>query len=1071
MKRLIRILLPVLLCMLLTLTLWACDAAMGKLGNPDVASVRYADGFITWSAVEGAVKYRIRINDGSELTVASPQYPYADSANAFTIQITALDGKDKASETVSKTFMPLATITAVTVANDGTLTWEPVPGATAYEVQIDGGNVQMVAVTEYRGLNAGAHVVKVRPIVAGDSTYFSSWSAPQNITVLGTVDIADIKYSDGVITWKYVSGAAAYEVAVNGQVLDANCVATQLNYDAQRMDFEVTIRPIGNHSTTYDGVSSAPKRFIFLDPVTGITIADGILSWNPVENATGYQVKIDSQVYNVTECKYDKLTAGRSLNVQIKAIADGSSDFFSEWSETKSISILIAPIIQWNNLELDGDKKQNVVWDTVPGAYGYSVRLTAPGKAPEVFSYSEAQRYFEYDYLETGDYTVEIKALANPTADGVCDSVYSAPITVRRLGAPTFNGGASSSITSNPEKISEGFTVHFKGVTGASGYMLFRDNNLIRTSSSNEQTSFTDASFVDKDSLDAHEYTYWIRSKGSNGIVNGVVTLDSLSATALNFTITVLATPQNTDISGYTFSYGAVSGSYGYAISAERIRSTQNLSIDLSDMEAGVFDLMVCAKGNGSNVLASNYTAPIRVFRLTAPTNVRIDTVSVAGGRLIFDEVNHATGYNVRIGLDGEEVPSNQLQNLNSKISTQGTTFYVQSTANYFNSTRTEYYMSSIYGATTTFVKLKAPTFGEQPFSNNQLVWNMEGSFTPSYEVYDGNGTLLASPKDGRAYDISNLAGGMTYVFQVRAVGDGQLYDNVQYIDSDLSASISVYKLATPEVRIENGKYVWDAVASATSYSVYVDGVLKQAEYHVSGNTFSYTPDFDRLKTYTVQVIAIGNGGVGNYKIIDSSKCEILTETKQLVTPNVTYSYTEAQYSTTGAIVATVTSPVPYATGYVFSIGGRTQTVLGGTLYCESNPGSTGTFSVFVYALGGSFDENGYYYISSQTAGSETAVTVLGAVNASNVNVTVDNELVWTAVKGAVEYQITVTINGQTRTQIVTGNVTRLNLKTMFDGQTFTNVTIDIEIQVLGNGSSIISSEKTTVQKTNQSIR
>ena len=92
-------------------------------------------------------------------------------------------------------------------------------------------------------------------------------------------------------------------------------------------------------------------------------------------------------------------------------------------------------------------------------------------------------------------------------------------------------------------------------------------------------------------------------------------------------------------------------------------------------------------------------------------------------------------------------------------------------------------------------------------------------------------------------------------------------------------------------------------------------------------------------------------------------------------------------------------------------------------------------------------------------------------MNASNVNVTVDNELVWTAVKGAVEYQITVTINGQTRTQIVNGNVTRLNLKTLFGGATYSNVTIDIEIQVVGNGSTIISSEKTTVQKTNQSIR
>ena len=58
-----------------------------------------------------------------------------------------------------------------------------------------------------------------------------------------------------------------------------------------------------------------------------------------------------------------------------------------------------------------------------------------------------------------------------------------------------------------------------------------------------------------------------------------------------------------------------------------------------------------------------------------------------------------------------------------------------------------------------------------------------------------------------------------------------------------------------------------------------------------------------------------------------------------------------------------------------------------------------------------------------------------------------------------------------TKTTIVNGNVTRLNLKTLFDGQTYNNVTMDIVLQALGNGSSIISSALTTVQKTNQSIR
>lgn len=1071
MKSSVRILLAVLLCTVLIAALVACDKG-AKPANPDVNTIRYADGFITWDAVDGAAKYRIRINDGSELTVASPQYPYAETANSFTIYVTALSESDKESETVEKTFYPLATITALTVGADGVIRWDAVPGATSYEVQVDGGAVEVVPATEYRISGEGTHAIRVRPVVAGDSTYFSSWSAPQNVTVLGTPNAASIRYEDGLIKWDQVRDAKAYEITVNGQVLSDNCVGSSIRYDALHADFEVTVKALGDRITVFDGRASEPKKFVFLDPVTGITIADGILRWDPVDGATAYQVKIGTQVYTVTECKYDKLTAGRALDVQIKAVAEGSSEFFSEWSETKSISILIAPVIQWNNLELDGDKKQTVVWDTVPGAYGYVVRLTSPDSdVPEVFSYSEAQRFFEYDYLLTGDYTVEVKAMANPGSNEVCDSVYSAPITVRRLASPTFATGAQSAITSTQDRLSDGFTVRFQGVSGAAGYMLYRDNTLVRTSASHEQTSFTDASFVDQNSLNQHEYTYWIRSKGSNGIVNGVVILDSLSSSALNFTITVLATPQNTDISGYTFRYGEVSGSYGYAVSAERIRHTQATEVDLSDMEAGAFDLMVCAMGNGSNVLASNYTAPIRIFRLTAPTNVRIDTATVAEGRLIFDEVNYATGYNVRIGLDGEEIPSNQLQNLNSKISTQGTTFYVQSTANYFNATRTEYYMSSVYGATTTFVKLKAPTFGEQPFSNNQLIWNMEGTFTPSYEIYDGNGTLLGAATNGKAFDISNLPGGNTYVFQVRAVGDGQLYDNVQYIDSVLSQSITVYKLATPEVRLEDGKYVWDAVPSAVSYSVYVDGELKQAEHHVAAGTFSFTPAFDRLKTYTVQVIAIGNGGVGNNKVIDSNTCEILTKTKQLNTPVLSYGYTEAQFSTTGEVMATVTTPVPYATGYVFNIGGRSQTVTDGSLSCSNNTGSTGSFAVFAYALGGSFDEEGNYYIDSQSAGGENAVTILGAVNKSNVNVTVDNELLWVAVQGAVDYQVSVTINGVNKTTVVHGNVTRLNLKTLFDGQTYSNVTMDISIQAMGNNANIVSSEKTTVQKYNQNIR
>ncbi len=1061
MKKKIATLLLVVSALVLSLFgLTACGADPTKLEAPQNVRIDASSMAVVWDKVENAEKYVIRIDDGTEYTISGTRYActqFVSQSKSFTVEVSAMKGK-KTSKSTVVSFSPLPKVTDLTLT-ENRLTWTPVVGATGYEMLVDGTPEELpMGVAEYTITETGRHTYKVRPIVTGDHSVYSLWSNDQTVTKLGTVDATKIKFDaqTAKLSWPAVSGATSYEVTVNSVVIAEDCTATSMDFDCPNGNFIVQIKAKSTAANTLVGDLSEGKEFKWLSPVTNIKVTDGILTWDEVLQADKYILEVGNKKHTLTTTSYDKLPRGTSLTIRLMPACNDEA-FFSSWSAPHSFLLLEAPVLQWNSsLELDdGSAKSNLFWDSVANADGYSVRVTMPSGAEDTDTLPETQRSFAYDYLQTGTYTVEVKAMADPSNSSICDSPYSTAITVTRLPAP--KAVQSGFITSNAAESSKGFDVSFEKVAQASGYRLYKEENAF-TEVSATASQFRVTDVTEEGSTAEQTFNYKIQTLGSNTLQNNKVVLSSLKDNSLTFQIKVLATPQNPTMEGFNFTFGSIEGAQGYAVTAAGdIYDANSTTYDLGKvLEAGPADVRVCAKGNGSNILASNFSAPVKVVRLDRPYNIRIDEANASESVLKCAEIPNARSYNVVFDNDGQPMDLGAIANIRQYIKTTGTTVYMEAVSNQFGADDV-YYMTSRASETKTFMKLETPTFGTTKFTNTQLIWNHPGNmntavYTPNYEVYNEIDNKYTGEKTGSSMNIEYLEGGVQYTFKVKAIGDG-----VNYINSEISESVQIYKIAATQITRDTVKhlYTWPAVARATEYAVYVDGVLQKSYAHEGGKTYEYKPMFEELKDYKVEVIAKGDGG---NETIDSpsvlNKNYIKQQTQQLQKPDFSISYSHECVDNEGKVTVTITQASPYATGYYYTIGGVGAE---GTTTFTKDLSTPGAHKVSVYALGGGFDEQGTYYLNSQATGGGSDVryiiTLLAAPNSSGMT-REDFLFVWTAINNApFGYKLEIsTDNGATYT-VVAENTT----KTQYDFSSHITdgvVTVKFRVQANGNAAS-----------------
>jgi len=196
---------------------------------------------------------------------------------------------------------------------------------------------------------------------------------------------------------------------------------------------------------------SACNKAVQLTAPTGVTAntETKLLSWNAVENASGYKVSIgEAESEEQVELSYNlaALSAGTYI-LKVKALGDGKKYIDSEWSaearytsNSPSAEQLAVPA----NVKVEG---KTLTWATVANASGYFVQIDT--NTPIYLNGNSTTSYSLASLTECKTYQIKVKTLGDGT--NYADSAWSASVdyTIENLQnkvTVTFNSMGGSAV-------------------------------------------------------------------------------------------------------------------------------------------------------------------------------------------------------------------------------------------------------------------------------------------------------------------------------------------------------------------------------------------------------------------------------------------------------------------------------------------------------------------------------------------------------------------------------------------------------------------------------------------------
>lgn len=1063
------------LFLVLTVITFALCGLLTACGEPDivdVASITYDGAVITWDQVEDADGYAVQVNGTSETKVKTNAYPFRALATEerVDVTITAYNG-DKAGEAVTKTFNRLPTIALDTITFDenGKMSWQAVAGASEYIVEVNGKTTKTPYLEFTDFVKGQRNQIRIK---AAAESCFADWSETMAKDYLAAP--TNIKYDGQFISWSGYTTAAKYNVIINGAVVNAITETTYI-YDAQNTSFDLQVQSVGDGVNSFHSTPSDKVRYVFLKDVTGIKAQDGNLVWDAVEEATGYSVKLNGVEHQVETNLFDKLPANKDNIVSIKPLTAEGTTYFANWSAEQTVRVLVAPELKWNDgLDLDGQIANSLFWDKVDGEVGgYNVKVVSPDGTEEIKEVSPDTIQYGNAYLEVGEYKVSVQTYAVAGSNSY-PSKFSPEVRIIRLPAPS--AATQNFITSNPSDVKDGFTINWQAVSGASGYQLAKDGDLLDGTVTTTTKNIPYTNIMTEDETEAQVFNYTIQSIGSTKTfkTQRYVTLNSLSANNLKATVNVLAQPQNLDIEGYLAKWDQVPSATGYSITCNQTTSTSTTEYDLYNLEAGRYDnFAVCAKGNGGDLLASNYTPAIRLIRLAAPFDIRLNPQS-GGDKLDWSGRNNDADHYEVYWDDGSLLSANAetIDNMGEYITTQASGVFMRAAANYWNDEEVKdiYYITSKPSQTVQFTKIAEPTFNQVVVNGNKLVWNAPANVTGvalKYRVTDARGVAQPIVVNACEYDISTLEAG-EYSFRIQAIGDGK-----NWVTSEISADVAEFeKLATPEVEIEAGsaQYTWAAVrGEVVQYVVVVDGKIAAEIAPVDGQSeYSFMPKFTEMNLagYDVQIYAKGNNL--NEGTVDSTPYKHTAVAKKASKPGFKVEYCNEngeviQYNESNAFIrVTVSAPSNYTLGYEVEAGGTSAYIKDGETVYEYKPGQAVDTTISVYANGGVFDEAGVFYVKSDSNAAQKITVLIPPANLEPFSGYVS----WGAVTGTTKYEVEIYNGSELIWSGKVSGTTKKYLDDIADELGLDSLTSDditeFRVRAVGNGTTVIGSDWAT---------
>ncbi len=232
----------------------------------------------------------------------------------------------------------------VSISDSGLASWSAIDNARGYTYKIDGGDEKNTTALSVQLTNGQSIQVKA----VGDGTNYtdSVYSSAQTYTAhQGTVTPTALSVpvvtvdNNGIASWSAIDNASGYKYKIdNGAEQTATALSVQLTNGQS-----IQVKAVGDGANYTDSIYSAAKSYtVQQGAVTPAALSvpvvtvdnNGVASWPPVPNASGYKYKIDNGAEQTATALSVQLTNGQSI--QVKAVGDGTNHLDSAYSASKA---------------------------------------------------------------------------------------------------------------------------------------------------------------------------------------------------------------------------------------------------------------------------------------------------------------------------------------------------------------------------------------------------------------------------------------------------------------------------------------------------------------------------------------------------------------------------------------------------------------------------------------------------------------------------------------------------------------------------------------------------------------
>lgn len=523
---------------------WTLPCQVGNL----TANATETEIALEWDAVTGATAYDIEIN-GTIFECVSSRYLDVDlipgTEHKYRVRAKNSSGSGKWSEELIKRTVVGAISNAKFSATETEVSigWDPVLGATGYDMYVDGTLIESVA-NPYNHINLFAGTLHSYRVRAKNEHASGKWSEEYTRWTLPGIP-ANVRGTAAgnsiTIEWDEVMGASGYDIEILGTAVDCGD-NIKYTHNGLRPNTQQTYRVRAKNS------SGVGKWSNIVVKTTLPAIPDNLqvkswdtkleLIWDAVSGAESYDVEVNGIVKSgIADTTYLHINL-LSNTVHIFRVRSRNENGVSEWSQ--SISKATLPSRPVNIQANTSSKTVTLTWSQVMGATGYDIE--ADGALVQIGN--------ETSYTHTGlesssEHTYRVRA-----KNGSIVSEWSEEILTKTVPEKPSNIYAQGATTN--------ITVTWYGVYGATGYEIEADGQVIDVG--------LDNTYIHNALIPNTAHSYRVRAKNSGGA--GEWSELTTVSTLLGIPDGLAAESTSTSI---RLSWGAVPGATGYDILADGV--------------------------------------------------------------------------------------------------------------------------------------------------------------------------------------------------------------------------------------------------------------------------------------------------------------------------------------------------------------------------------------------------------------------------------------------------------------------------------------------------------------------